>query len=456
MLAKTILFLFIFIIGFTAPLSAQVRISEIMYDLGGEGEDQNIDKGREWIEIVNSGGEPISLENLRIKTTNSSLHNSKIERGDSVLEAGEYAVFVKEVSAFLIDNPNYNKTLIDSAFDLKNTTDTIFLIKDKKPEVVLDEVTYFESYGANGDSESLHINEAGDIYAGEKTPGEAPPAKGEGANDDSTDDNSTDDNQTTKSSGDRREFADSIIETTPTIGYLTNIPTIFRVIHRDDENERIRYTPTIWNFGDGSVIKTSGEIKYFWRRAGTYVVSTTFDFKREEHTQQKTITVVPPDFDLMFQNGLVSIKNNHPFKINLSDWKIISTLEQFTFPKNTFILGGATITVNKAFAPVNIYVIFSPNNYLIKEIDLRKVTVANIAPQTNSGKEIIKKTEQTEVKTVDEIQNLGSERINADSLEQNVNKNIFSNLLGWLVVLILLIIIAIAPLLIDYFHKTKK
>ena len=127
------------------PQFFPIIINEIMYDLEGS------DDGREWIEILNTGTSEVDLTNWSFyeKETN---HKLTLIRGTATLSANGYAIIADNAEKFLEDHPNYSGTLFDSAFSLSNTGEKIAI---KNGDLIINEVTYESSWGANGDGNSL-------------------------------------------------------------------------------------------------------------------------------------------------------------------------------------------------------------------------------------------------------------------------------------------------------------
>ena len=152
-----------------APLTGQVIISEIMYDLA-----EGSDSGREWIEIYNASTVPVVLTELILFENKS---NHKIV-GESTVPSGEYAVIADKPEKFRADYPNYRGLLFDSAFSLNNDGESIEI---RRGEVVLDTAAYTKSLGGNGSGESLQRTALapGTAFApGAPTPGTGVPPSG--------------------------------------------------------------------------------------------------------------------------------------------------------------------------------------------------------------------------------------------------------------------------------------
>ena len=147
-----------------SPRFYPVVINEIMYNPLGS------DEGREWIEIFNSGDSLVDLTNWKFYE-NQTNHTLTAIQGSMILAAGDYAVIVNssDKNKFLIDYPNYNGTLLKSSFSLNNSGESIAI---KNGDLLIDEVSYSSSLGADGDGNSLQkINNK--WLAGLPTPGRA-------------------------------------------------------------------------------------------------------------------------------------------------------------------------------------------------------------------------------------------------------------------------------------------
>jgi len=157
---------------FFAPAisSAQVIISEIMYDLA-----EGSDSGREWIEIYNAGSVPVTVSDLKI-TENETNHAIKAE-ANAALALGGYAVIADNSAKFKADWPAFSGLLFDSAFSLNNTGESIGLAD--ATGVPRDAVVYTNASG-NGTGDSLQRQpiSGASFGAGIPTPGVGIPVNG--------------------------------------------------------------------------------------------------------------------------------------------------------------------------------------------------------------------------------------------------------------------------------------
>lgn len=143
--------------------SAQVVISEIMYDVEGT------DSDREWIEVHNTGNESVDLTQWKFFESNSN-HGLTAYQGGEMLTPGGYAVIVDAPAKFLLDWPSFSGQIFDSSFALNNTGETLVLRCCGKDLSDRDSVTYNATGGGTGDGLSLHRN-GSSITAAQPSPG---------------------------------------------------------------------------------------------------------------------------------------------------------------------------------------------------------------------------------------------------------------------------------------------
>ncbi len=136
-------------------------INEIMYDL--EGSDTLNNKSREWIEIYNNSNRAITLtggtNGWRFSDGSNHLLNEPAAQGSMTIPVGGYAILAGDAATFLADHSGFSGTVIDTVMSLKNSTSTI---KISAPDgTVIDQVTYSNSWGANGNGKTLERKSAG-------------------------------------------------------------------------------------------------------------------------------------------------------------------------------------------------------------------------------------------------------------------------------------------------------
>jgi len=123
-----------------------IVINEIMYNPDGT------DTGREWIELYNNDSFDVDISEWKLYE-NDINHGLTISQGDLVIPGNEYAVIADNCDNFLLDYPDFNGTIIDSAFSLSNLGELI-CIKDSSLTFV-DCVDYSPTWGADGNGKSL-------------------------------------------------------------------------------------------------------------------------------------------------------------------------------------------------------------------------------------------------------------------------------------------------------------
>jgi hypothetical protein len=145
-------------------VSAQIQITEILYDVPGA------DQGREWVELTNTGSEISDIGKYKLLENNTN-HGLKLVSGVVALAPGQSAIIASDAQKFLADYPNFSGTLFDSAFALSNTGEAI-AIKDAS-STVLTEAAYTAVDDANGTGGSLQLKD-GTFVAALATPGVFP------------------------------------------------------------------------------------------------------------------------------------------------------------------------------------------------------------------------------------------------------------------------------------------
>lgn len=123
-----------------------MTITEVMYDVEGS------DEAHEWIEVQNTGTEPIDFSKHKLFERNAQ-HKLVFVKGEEKISPSHYAVIVQNSAQFEKDNPSFSGTIFDSSFSLANTVD-IFSIQDEKGNN-LDTYSYNSGLGGAGDGKSL-------------------------------------------------------------------------------------------------------------------------------------------------------------------------------------------------------------------------------------------------------------------------------------------------------------
>lgn len=128
--------------------SAQVVITEIMYDLPS-----GSDSGREWVELYNLGNAPVDLTKFKV-FENGTNHKIAAVVGGNSLAPGAYAVVADNAANFRTDWPQFSGQVFDSAFSLSNSGESLAIYDASSTETGA--VSYQSSSGGDGDGNSLN------------------------------------------------------------------------------------------------------------------------------------------------------------------------------------------------------------------------------------------------------------------------------------------------------------
>lgn len=155
-------FFALLLLSLPSVVSAEILISEVMYDLPG------LDAKREWVEIVNTGDTNVDLTGWKFFEGDTN-HRLTVVMGNALLLSGARAVIADNADAFLSDWPAFSGVLFDSSFSLKNTGELIAIRNAELADINV--VAYMSSWGGKGDGTSLQFFETA-WKAGSPTPGE--------------------------------------------------------------------------------------------------------------------------------------------------------------------------------------------------------------------------------------------------------------------------------------------
>lgn len=347
---------FIIIIALSPLITnAKIIINEIMYDPEGT------DTGREWIEIYNDSTTDVDLAAMRLNENGVNHTMKPINAPTAILGAGKYAIVADSAEKFLLDYTNYSDLLIDSAFSLNNTGESIAFV-DAEGNVI-DTVTYSLEWGAGGNGNSLQRR--GDVWI----PGEVTLAK-ENITvpaDESEDDSGN--SATSTSSGSSSSGSTSNISAHSSQSILTtykpkinleigigrdrigfvNTPIEFHANHNQEKNTGIKY---LWSFGDGDSA-TGNKIKHAYYSSGEYNVVTNAAKSGEQAVSRIKVAIKEPGIVITASNRgkLVDIllENRSAFEVNVGGFEITKKGEigskTFIFPQDTIINSGKAVNI---------------------------------------------------------------------------------------------------------------
>jgi hypothetical protein len=329
------------LIAFIFPLfaSAAVVINEVMYDVEGT------DTDREWVELYNNGTEAVTIVvgsgSGSWRFVDSSAHTLKLESGSATLEAGAYALVVKNVSQFAVDYPAVGGNIFSGAISLTNTAAAVS-IKDGTGGV-LDEFSYNKDQGAAGDGNSLQRS-GDDWIAATPTPGAANASGPTVIDDDATDtDDDNDDEEAATTSSTLGSFTISIpkkqVATVGSSVKFTAKPS------RKAAAEQGRFE---WSFGDGAA-NDGLSVEHTYDFPGTYVVMVNGEAGDYEASARTEVQVIEADVDITAAitegKTYIELTNQTAHELNMSDWQLESASSTFEFPTGMMIKSKAVLRI---------------------------------------------------------------------------------------------------------------
>ena len=352
----------VFIIIFAlSPIvtNAKVILTEIMYDPEGT------DTGREWVEIYNDGDGDVDLSTVRLNENGINHTFKSFNTPTAILGAGKYAIVADNPEKFQLDYTNYSDLLIDSAFSLNNTGETIAIV-DAEGNVI-DTVAYSSEWGAGGNGNSLQ--KRGYIWI----PGEVTLAKENvtvpADESDETGGDTTNSTTTTSSSGSGSSAASSSSSSHSSQSVLTsykpkvaleigigrdrlgfvNTPIQFQANHNQDKSSGIKY---LWSFGDGDSA-TGKKAEHSYYSSGEYNIVTNASKSGEQAVSRIRVSIREPEITIKATNRgkLVDIllENHSKFEVNVGAFEIVKNSEEskntFIFPQDTIVNSGKAVDI---------------------------------------------------------------------------------------------------------------
>lgn len=345
------------------PVSAQVVISEIMYDL-----QTGSDTGREWVEIANTSGSPITVSTSTWKFFEANTnHGLTLFQGSLTISAGGFFVIADDPSKFLVDWPNFSGTIFDSTFSLTNTTGEVIAIKTSTTTTA-DQITYDVSGGAAGDGNSLQL--VNGVWKGSTPTPNAVNSSSSGNTATTTGQSSgtTNNNPATDNSLSEDNSTYSNYSSWPTdpqifcriVGPSTGIngaDIVFRGETSGLDKKPIENARYVWNFGDGAT-KEGESVLHAYNFPGDYVVILDVSSGKYNATSRLKIKIISADIALggivSGSDGKVDLINNSSQELDLSYWRIRSGNQYFNLPKNTKIVAHGKLPLSSSVTGLNI------------------------------------------------------------------------------------------------------
>lgn len=338
---------------------AQVAITEIMYK-------PNPNSGHEWIEVRNTGSQPVDL------TYSISKHWKLIEDtkeggikpfvGGSVLSSGGIAILAIDPATFLMDWPNWEGSLFDIT-SLTSLTDDYGVLSVKSAEGEIQDTVDYGLYAKNkiaynGDKNapqvSLQKNSLNEWVSAPPTPGSNLPT--EPLPDEETEISSTNSATTTSAS-------DSQLSNQSVSGSVSGFPVepqIFANAGKDKtvivgaevtfegkayglKKEPLENARFLWNFGDG-IIAEGKMVLHTYKHPGDYIAVLDVASGGYGSADQLKVKAEPSPLSISsITDGtgyFIELTNKSNIDIDISSWILATGDKIFVVPKNTFVMGG--------------------------------------------------------------------------------------------------------------------
>ena len=453
---------------------SNIRITEIMYDAEGN------DKGREYVEVINSGPGQIDMATVTFFERSDRSGGRVLTRsnGTTVLQPGEVAIIVANTESFL-QNYSFDGILFSTSnFALLNAGATVSL---KKAERLLHSVSYTRQDGASGNGSALHIQENERIVAGTPSLGvvrgvavdtadtEPRPERTQ----ESTRSEETSD--TTEDTSGETEVADIRITTDPSIVFSASEVSFSAIRQNGDEGEAIY---GLWNFGDGAY--THGKaVEHAYLYPGTYI--TVFQELDENGSEgialQKEIEVLFPKVAIeRIDDAFIRLHNRHPFKLDVSNWRIESHGTLFVFPEKSLVSAQSSIAIPFA-VPENQDIFFitagggqfkgestptdtnnkqeEGGNTSTERVEVESDAVTGTQSDESGDKESTKEQENTENATDRPVRDTAEYEIGQEYQEKESRIPDKKIIIIWIALVLGVIVIALVPLLITRWEKEE-
>lgn len=332
--------------------SAQVVISEIMYDVEGT------DTDREWVELYNGGSEEIDITGWKINDGSNHVLNEPGKNGSigtMTITGGGYLVLAADAPTFMAAYPSI-PNVIDTVLSLNNTGDTISLINAEGTTV--DSIAYTKETGAAGDGNTLHRGSGGSAL----TPGAPSPGSGaiqpvvssdssSGAANSSSSGSSSSNSSGSGTAQKSESNSSAAPKLTVSAGndktVVAGASVLFEADAYDSEKKRIENTSFIWSFGDGGKGVDGSRVQHEFVYPGRYVVVLDAAYQGENASARVTVEAIAADIALLvFSDGGVSVENRGRIELDLSGWRLRDQGKTYTVPTNTIVLPGAALRLS--------------------------------------------------------------------------------------------------------------
>lgn len=340
------------LILFPSIAYAEVRFTEVMYDLEGA------DSEREWVEVCNLGTDTVDLSGWKF-FENGTNHGLTEASGGASLSAGSCAIIADNASTFLSEHGGFSGVLFDSSFSLANTTETTALRNADLVDV--DTFTYNSDMGAAGDGNSLQ-NNSGTWVAASPTPGSVELGTTSNSQEeetqaaDTTIDSETDTESMTTQSSDEKG-AQSSFPVTPQVfadagsnySGVSGGPILFKGQAVGKKGEPLVNARYSWTFGDGTVGEGK-EVYHTYMYPGKYRVvlnvSSGFNSGSDMTIAGISNAIISISKVEIGEAGFIELKNASQKELDISGWILSGNGREFVIPQGTFILAGQSVALS--------------------------------------------------------------------------------------------------------------
>ena len=354
-------FIAVAIVGlFPFSASAQVVISEFMYDASGS------DTNQEWVELYNAGGSPVDLTKWKINDGSNHVLNVPPKNGGTgsiILNAGSYIILADDAPAFISAHQGISVSIIDTALSLPNTSGTISLINESA--VTEDSISYTKDSGAAGDGNTIQrVSVSGtSVIAGAPSPGTGSLTQTSSGGSGATNSNQTDPSSNSSTTTTTTTTSSNNLGQVSSVSNFPVEPEVFAYAGKDREaiagadsifearafnKDKVAIKPGrfLWTFGDGASAEGQTVMHHF-SQPGRYAVVLDIADGLFSASHQIIVTVLPVSITLSLRGGDIVLSNGSSKNIDLSYWSLRSGGKFFIFPKNTILLGGASVPFTK-------------------------------------------------------------------------------------------------------------
>jgi len=299
----------------------------------------------EWIELYNSGQDPVSLDGWSVKDGGSL----SIPLSGSI-GAGAYAVLERTD-----DGSAPGTAFLIYTGALSNTGATLSLYRqDNTLEDQVSGGENWESVGGDNITKETAQRTSQGWQTAHATPGLANAAH---TGDEDEEDNEESEETATETTTPKKDKDPVSIELSlpdlmltlamlsPDVVFV-NQKVLFDAAPSGLGKTALDSLQYTWNFGDANT-KQGKRVTHAYTYPGDYVVTLHALFGHREQVARKTVTVLPATFTVTRNSeGDVLIQNNAKYEVNISGFTIKGGHTK-TFPERSIIVGNGTITLPK-------------------------------------------------------------------------------------------------------------